>query len=50
MKKTLLVIFLILLLGYNEYLNAQTCANYAVTRTTGITYNSIATTGNQIFS
>lgn len=38
----------ILLFGYG--LNAQSVANYSVSRTTGITYNSIASTGNSFAS
>ena len=50
MKKTLLLILIIFSLVKFENLSAQSCANYAVTRTTGTAYTSIATTGNQIFS
>lgn len=37
--QTLLILFLI---GYTTFTNAQSCANYPVTRTTGITYSSIS--------
>ena len=50
MKKPLLFLLTIFSLVKFENLNAQSCANYAVTRTTGTSYTSIATTGNQIFS
>ena len=50
MKKSLLLILIIFSLFKFENLNAQSCANYAVTRTTGTAYTSIATTGNQIYS
>lgn len=47
MKRFLFVsLFLIIL---NDVFT-QSCANYSVSRTTAITYTSIATTGNQIYS
>ncbi len=45
MKKNLSLIILCII---SLNLNSQSIANYAVTRTTGIAYSSISTTGNVI--
>ena len=46
MKKKILSIIFFVNIVVN--VNSQSVANYAVTRTTGITYSSIATTGNAV--
>ncbi len=46
--KKLLLLFSFITVAHSLY--SQSCANYSVTRTTGITYTSIATTGNPIYS
>jgi len=52
MKKGYILIFIILIsfeLFISNNIFSQSCANYAVTRTTGITYSTIAGTGTSAF-
>jgi hypothetical protein len=50
MKKNLLVSSFFLFVCLIQTSFSQSCANYSVARTTGITFNTISTSGNRIYS